>query len=262
MSFRFIIFLIFTVPSLFAAETFLLINGITSDPVMRFGPQIDERVGPCSTFKITLSLMGFDAGILEDEHKPVWDYQEGDDDWRDCWEGAIDPASWINTSCLWYSKGIAELLTVEKIESYLYSFLYGNQDMSGGLSFPAWINSSLTISPNEQVDFIRKMILKELPVSSHAGEMTKAILFKEVLPGGWKLYGKTGWSGSYIAKDGKVQEHGWFVGWIESGDQFYPFAYLIQDKKLDLGQRIPRAKELLGAIAAPGQESSSDLYHR
>ena len=262
MGFRVIIFLIFSVPSLFANESFLLINGVTSDPVMACGPQIHERISPCSTFKITLSLMGFDAGILEDEHKPVWDYQEGYDDWNESWKGSINPALWMNTSCLWYSKVIAETLTVEKIESYLSSFSYGNQDMSGGLDHPAWITSSLTISPKEQVDLIQKMISKKLPISDHAIEMTKALLFKEALSEGWNLYGKTGWSGSYITADGRIQEHGWFVGWIESGDQFYPFAYLIQDKKLELGQRIPRVKQLLNFTVPHVQESKFDLYHR
>jgi beta-lactamase class D len=40
--------------------------------------------------------------------------------------------------------------------------------------------------------------------------MTKTLLFKEVSPDGWKLFGKTGWSGSDIGKDGKTLEHGWF----------------------------------------------------
>jgi len=65
------------------------------------------------------------------------------------------------------------------------------------------------------------------------------------LPEGWKLFGKTGWSGSDIAKDGKTLEHSWFVGWIEKHDSFYPFAYLIRDKKINLDQRIPRVKQLL-----------------
>ena len=75
--------------------------------------------------------------------------------------------------------------------------------------------------------------------------MTKAILFKEELPEGWKLFGKTGWSGSDIAKDGKTLEHGWFVGWIEKDCYFFPFAYLIRAQKINLDQRIPRVKQLL-----------------
>lgn len=75
--------------------------------------------------------------------------------------------------------------------------------------------------------------------------MTKVILFKEELAEGWRLFGKTGWSGSDITKDGKTLEHSWFVGWIEKGHHFYPFAYLIRDKKINLDQRVPRVKQLL-----------------
>jgi hypothetical protein len=115
----------------------------------------------------------------------------------------------------------------------------------GKTTHAAWINSSLTISPKEQVDFIQKMIQGKLSISNYAIQMTKLIVFKEELAQGWKLFGKTGWSGSDITKDGKTLEHSWFVGWIEKDHHFYPFAYLIRDKKINLEQRVPRVKQLL-----------------
>lgn len=33
---------------------------------------IAKRYSPCSTFKIALSLMGYDAGILQDQTHPTW----------------------------------------------------------------------------------------------------------------------------------------------------------------------------------------------
>jgi beta-lactamase class D len=89
------------------------------------------------------------------------------------------------------------------------------------------------------------MLLGKLPLSSNAVEMTRSLLFKEEIPAGWRLFGKTGWSGSDIGKDGKTLEHSWFVGWIEKDHQFFPFAYLIRDRKINLDQRIPRVKQLL-----------------
>jgi len=86
---------------------------------------------------------------------------------------------------------------------------------------------------------------EKLPLSRHALQMTKIICFKEELFGGWKLFGKTGWSGSDIAKEGKTLEHAWFVGWIEKDHNFFPFAYLIREQKINLDQRIPRVKQLL-----------------
>ena len=140
-------------------------------------------------------------------------------------------------SCVWYSQVLALQLGKEKMQDYLAAFEYGNQDLSGEL---AWINSSLKVSPKEQVDFIQKMLRGELPISSHAVEMTKILLFKEALPGEWKLFGKTGWSGST-----NKPELGWVVGWIEKEDQFFPFAYNIREDNITLSARIPRVKELL-----------------
>jgi beta-lactamase class D len=228
-------------------------NGLTNEIVLELGPRTNERISPCSTFKITLSLMGYDAGILKDDQNPIWDFHEGYDDWLPRWRGPQTPLSWIQYSCIWYSKILSLQLGLESIQNYLSSMKYGNEDMSGGLAAPgptsiAWVNSSLTISPKEQVNFIQKMVLGKLPVSSHAIQTTKMLLFKEKLPGGWKLFGKTGWSGSDITKDGISLEHAWFVGWIEKEETFFPFAYLIREQKLNLDQRIPRVKQLLQSI--------------
>lgn len=219
-----------------AEENFLLVNGITDEIVLELGEQINKQISPYSTFKITLSLMGFDAGILKDEKTPTWDFQEGYDDFLEPWRGSQTPQSWIKYSCVWYSKILALQLGLEKIQSYLTSIEYGNEDMSGGLAQPgptsvAWINSSLKISPKEQVDFIQRMVCEQLPISPHAIQMTKLLLFREELPEGWKLFGRTGF--------------GWFVGWIEKDHNFCPFAYHISEQKIDPDQRIQRVKQLL-----------------
>ncbi len=239
------------IPGFSNEENFLLINGKTDEIVLELGPHINKRISPCSSFKIALSLMGYDAGILKNEMNPVWDFQEGYEDWLESWRAPLTPESWMKFSCVWYSKLLALHLGMEKIQNYLAAFEYGNQNITVGLAPPgdkthaAWINSSLTISPKEQVDFIQNMILGKLCISNDAVAITKVILFKEELSEGWKLFGKTGWSGSDITKDGETLEHSWFVGWIEKNHHFYPFAYLIRDKKIDLNQRIPRVKQLL-----------------
>lgn len=149
----------------------------------------------------------------------------------------------MKNSCVWYSRALASQLGLEKIQNYLASLEYGNQDMSGGLT-RAWLSSSLKISPRDQVHFIQKMIQGELAVSSNAVQMTKTLLFVDILPEGWKLFGKTGWS-SMIESDGKNVEIGWFVGWIEKDAIFFSFAYNIREGKINLAQRIPRVKQLL-----------------
>lgn len=234
-------------------ETFLLIHGNTNTIVSQLGPQHDVRFSPCSSFKIVLSLMGYDAGVLIDETSPAWEYQTGYDDYLDSWKTTLTPATWMQYSCLWYSKMIALQLGEEKINHYLKAFNYGNQNLSAGLTplgpkNPAWINSSLQISPREQVQFLHKIIVGNLPVSAEALRHTRAILFKETLGNGWNLFGKTGWSGADITQDGITLQHSWFVGWIEKEDDYYPFAYLIRAPQINLEARIPRVKTLISEI--------------
>ncbi len=206
--------------SLFAAEeNFILIDGTTSESVRELGPHIDEQITPCSTFKIALSLIGYDVGILDDG------------------EG---PQDWIKFSQVWYSNILVGHLGEEVLQNYLELFDYGNQDISEKLE-SVWINSSLKISPREQVEFIQKMLLGELPVSSYALQMTKELLFKEELPTGWKLFGKTG-----LGNTAEDEESGWFVGWVEKEGRFFPFAYNIRALKIQCDQRVPKVKQLIG----------------
>jgi beta-lactamase class D len=222
-------------------ENFLLIEGVTNEIVVELGPHGDERITPCSTFKIVLSLMGYDAGILKDEKIPIWPFQEGYVDYLESWKVPQTPQSWIKNSCVWYSKILAEKLGLEKIQNYLGALQYGNQDLSGGLT-SAWLSSSLKISPREQVVLLQKMIRGELPISSSAIQMTRAHLFLEELPSGWKLFGKTGLG--QLANEQNL-EVGWFVGWVEKGENSFIFAYSIREEKILASQRIPRVKQIL-----------------
>jgi beta-lactamase class D len=236
---------------LLAEERFLLVDAVSGKAVLELGSDLEEQLSPCSTFKIPLSLMGYDAGVLIDEQTPLWDFQEGYDDFLDTWKAPQSPQSWMQYSCVWYSKVISCQLGLKKMQDYLAAFEYGNQDLSVGIVLPgkedpAWFPSApLKISPREQVCFINKILQNKLPVSDHALAKTKAILFKEELPQGWKLFGKTGWSGSIGRHDDTILEYAWFVGWVEKDNQYFSFAYLIREKKIRLDQRIPRVIQLL-----------------
>ncbi|MDP1836108.1 MAG: penicillin-binding transpeptidase domain-containing protein [Chlamydiales bacterium] len=219
-------------------ENFILVSD--SEVVHSFGVGLDDRVTPCSTFKVALCLMGFDSNILLSDEAPIWNFQEGYSEYLPSWKAPQTPRSWITYSCLWYSQLIAEQLGMEKIQGYLRDFDYGNQDMSGGLT-TAWLSSSLKISPKEQVHFIRKMLDGSLPVSHHSLQTTKELLFLEELPNSWKLFGKTGFD--RLENDLEVR---WLVGWVEKEGAVYPFAYNVQGEKTDREQAISRVKQLLG----------------
>lgn len=202
----------------------------------------ERRVTPASTFKIAISLMGYDAGFLKDAHTPRLPYRDGYVDWGGAaWRQPTDPANWIRYSVVWFSQQVTQSLGKERFASYTRQFQFGNADVAGdsqhdGLTH-AWIDSSLQISPLEQVSFLEKVVNRRLPVSQHAYDMTDEITEIALLPDGWDVHGKTG-AGFPQAADGsddRAHGWGWFVGWASKGQRTLVFARLIQDDALQPG---------------------------
>jgi beta-lactamase class D len=198
----------------------------------------DKRVTPASTFKIAISLMGYDSGFLTGEHVPALPFHEGYPDWSPAWRTTTDPTSWIKNSVVWYSQQITQWLGEERFRRYVVEFHYGNEDVSGdagkhdGLT-RAWLSSSLKISPLEQLSFLQAIVGRQLPVTAHAYDMTSRITAVAALPSGWDVHGKTG-TGFPIKADGTDDlDHafGWFVGWATKAGRTSAFARLIQDDK-------------------------------
>jgi beta-lactamase class D len=196
----------------------------------------DQRFSPASTFKVPLSLIGYDAGILSDEHTPTWDYKpEFKAVKRE--QKTVDPTIWEKDSILWFSRQITLRLGNESFAGYVSKFGYGNNDVSGtpgkndGLT-QSWVNSSLKITPVEQVNFLRQLLARKLPVSATAYDMTKAII-PTFQAGDWTVQGKTG--STRLRNDAdKIQDKrslGWFVGWAQKDGRQIVFARLVVDTK-------------------------------
>src|SRR5690348_16974520 len=81
------------------------------------------RVTPASTFKIAISLMGFDSGFLKNEHSPTLPYRDGYPDWGGAaWREPTDPARWIKLSVVWFSQRVAQALGQERFRRYTTAF--------------------------------------------------------------------------------------------------------------------------------------------
>ena len=210
----------------------------------------DDRVTPASTFKIAISLMGYDSGFLIDEHTPSLPFRSGYADWNASWRTTTDPTSWIKNSVVWFSRQVTRSLGEEPFQRYVTEFHYGNADVSGdpqkhdGLT-QAWLSSSLQISPLEQLTFLRKVVRRQLPIGARAYDMTSRITTIGTLQNGWKVHGKTG-TGFPITTSGLLdqdRELGWFVGWATRNEQAVVFAYLIRDEKPESTNAGLRARE-------------------
>lgn len=211
-----------------------------------------REVTPASTFKIAISLMGYDAGVLRTEHDPVLPFKPGYVDWRPSWRQPTDPARWMSDSVVWYSQQVTQALGAKRFSAYVARFDYGNHDLTGtpgkddGLT-TAWLASSLAISPLGQIQFLRKVVRRTLPVSAQAFDMTDRITRIEGGFDGWTVHGKTGaaqpariWSGG--EQRGAL---GWFVGWATKGERKVVFARLIQDETPQVDPPGFRARDAL-----------------
>lgn len=210
------------------------------------------RYTPASTFKIALSLMGFDAGILQDEATPKWPFKPGYTDFGGAaWREPTDPARWMQYSVVWFSQQIASQLGPARLAQYTRDFDYGNADVTGWPSPDnhidgAWIMSTLRISPLEQVQFVRKIVNRQLPIKAQAYAMTERITRMDSGTPGLTVHGKTG-TGS-PGSDGRydaAQAYGWFVGWAQQGSQTVVFARLIQDDQATIPSAGVRARQSL-----------------
>lgn len=195
----------------------------------------NQRIAPDSTFKVPLSLMAFDKGIINQNTVFKWDGKKGilaEHD-RD-----QTPNTWIKYSVIWVSQQITSQLGYAPIKHYLAGFNYGNQDFTGdsgknnGLQY-AWLSSSLKISAVEQLHFLKAMFTNKLPITKEAIVKTKENMYLGKLDNGADYYGKTG-SGRHGRNERESNpsqlRDGWFVGFIEHGDQKYIFVSNLTDK--------------------------------
>jgi beta-lactamase class D len=204
-----------------------------------------ERFSPYSTFKIPNSLIGLDTGVIPDaEFRIKWDAEKYPAFNRDTlpfsawWEDQTLRTA-FKRSVVWYYRELALKVGEKRMKEYVDKLDYGNEDASGPLN-GFWLNSSLKISADEQVEFLRRLYKEELPVSKRSLKILKEIMTLEETPD-HKLSGKTG--GGSISEGRYL---GWFVGFLETKDGTYIFAteiegptYLsIRDERIAVTKRI------------------------
>lgn len=204
----------------------LIVDVATGETVFEAGALCAERHYACSTFKLPLAAMAFDAGLITPETAFKWD---GKPKQLRSWSQDQTVASWLAESVVWVSQELTPKLGAEKLAKYLADFRYGNLDLSGGLT-TAWLSSTLTISPREQVAMLRRLQRGELAVSPLAVTQTMAALPVAVDEPGLRVVGKTGSGFSWRDPASKAKEPfrvGWYVGFATRGKRSLAFATLV-----------------------------------
>jgi len=136
--------------------------------------------------------MGFNAGLLKNDLYPEWPYKKEYELYVQVWKYPHNPRTWMRDSCVWYSQVLTQKLGMKQFKGYVDKLYCGNQDVTGDIGAEnglthAWLSSSLAISPEEQVQFLQRLVNKKLPVSEKSLAMTKNIIRSYALTSALKI---------------------------------------------------------------------------
>ena len=196
------------------AGSFVL-HGEAADLRLRFDPERASRpMPPASTFKIVNSLIALDEGVVADEHESMkWDGVARE---IDSWNRDQTLETALQRSAVWYYQELARRIGPERMKLHLDRVGYGNAVVGDRID-TFWLGGPLEITPDEQVEFVRRLARGDLPFSRRALDIVRRILIVEQSDE-FVLRGKTGWS---IRPDPDI---GWFVGYLTAGGDTWSFA--------------------------------------
>lgn len=186
------------------------------------------RVAPNSTYKIYNALFGLENGIITPENSFIeWN---GNTYPFEAWNADQTLSSAMSASVNWYFEYIDEQLGESSVQEYLHKIGYGNEDLSSDFS-SYWMESSLKISPIEQVELLTKLQNHNLGFTPENAKAVKNAIHISSSSFG-DFYGKTG-TGRVNGQD----INGWFIGFIENADNTYFFATNIQSEQHATGSK-------------------------
>ncbi|KOS62981.1 class D beta-lactamase [Lysinibacillus agricola] len=198
--------------------TFILRDLKTEETYIYNEQRANEKLTPQSTFKVPNALIGLQLGVVRDEYDiKKWDGTEHE---IISWNHDYTLGSGMRDSVVWYYQAMARDIGEQGMKEWLHKLSYGNENISGGID-QFWLQSSLKISPLEEVDFMEKLYKEDLPFDKSVMKTVKRMMIQEE-GDHYILYGKTG---TRITDMGL----GWFVGFIVVENHPYVFVTNLDD---------------------------------
>jgi beta-lactamase class D len=209
---------------------FLLME-LKTGQVTRVHPeQCSQPLPPASTFKVPHALIALETGALPNpEEVRAWDgTKHSIESWNQ--NQTLDTA--MRRSAVWFFQGTARQIGRQRMDHWLKRLRYGNADTSGDIT-RFWLNGTLRITPEEQLDFMARLYRDELPMSARSMDTVKRTLVHGPdtvantrsgisLYGPWKdgavLSAKTGFS--QLDSEGDVT---WLIGHVKTPRGEYVF---------------------------------------
>lgn len=209
-----------------------------------------ERFNPKSTFKIPNTLIGLESNVIRDaDFMIAWDKQKyPQTDWGqgypfERWAQDQTLRTAFRHSVVWYYRELALRVGKARMKEWLAKFAYGDEKIGERVdSF--WLDGSLRISADEQVEFLKRFYTERLSVAKRTTQIAKDVFLIEQTPA-YKLSAKTG--GGSKSGTGRGELIGWFVGYVERGEGEVTYFALnidganyaaIRDKRSELTKQI------------------------
>jgi beta-lactamase class D len=222
--------------------TFVLLNGSTGEYI-RYNPtRAGQRFAPCSTFKIAHTAILLESATAPDptftlKYDPALKQPAN-------WARDFDLRGAFGASALWYYQVLAQKLGIARERRFVERLQYGNADTSGDVDRtgnPFWVDGSLRISANEQVEFLRRFYEGRLGLSERTTQLTKEIMVAQS-GDSWRLSAKTG-----ACQPTGEDTSNWYVGYVEKASATYYFALQMgaKDYGRAYSERVPISRAIL-----------------
>jgi beta-lactamase class D len=201
-------------------EGSILIYDLNNDRIFQHNPQRNGMAFlPASTFKILNSLIALESGVISNEIAVLtWD---GIKRKLPEWNRDLNMREAFKLSAYWFYQVLARRVGYEQMQKWVAQARYGNQNIGGEDDIDKfWLEGELRITPQEQIQFLRRLYTNDLPFSRRSLSIVKDIMVIEQTPD-YTIRGKTGWVGF---ADNVTPKIGWLVGYVEKGKNVYFFA--------------------------------------
>ncbi len=193
---------------------------------------------PASTFKILNSLIALETGVISDEIAILtWD---GVQRAIPGWNRDLNMKEAFNLSAIWFYQVLARRVGHQRMQKSVAQVDYGNAEIGAAADIDQfWLEGKLRITPQEQIQFLRRLYKNDLPFSERSLSIVKKIMVVEQTPN-YTIRAKSGLVGFGNPEQPQI---GWYVGYLEKDKNVYFFATNIDirdDNDLPLRMELTR----------------------
>jgi beta-lactamase class D len=199
---------------------------------------------PASTFKILNSLISLETGVIANDLALLtWD---GVERMVPAWNRDLNMRVAFSQSAVWFYQVLARRVGHERMQQWVTEVGYGNGDIGPTEEIDRfWLEGALRITPEEQIQFLRRLYSNDLPFSENVVATVKDIMVVETTPD-YTLRAKTGWAGFGETDQTQI---GWIVGYLEQNNNVYFFATNMDMRDEDDGPaRLELTRRCLGDL--------------